>query len=106
MDLAHLRTQLRLAWEQMTTATHDTDPEVRAAKAKTAIRTIITLWDQVNDAITARDAAAATAAQARTACREHLYWKPCPPCIHEDDGQEEAGMGEPASVPAPWKSPD
>ena len=105
MDLTHLRTQLRLAWEQMTTATHDTDPEVRAEKAKTAIRTIITLWDQVDDAITARDAAADAATQARTACRDRLYPR-SQPCIHDDDGQEEQGMGEPSAVPEPWKSPD
>lgn len=105
MDLTHLRTQLRLAWEQMTVATHDRDPEVRAAKAKAAIRTIITLWDQVDDAIAARDAAADAAAQARTACRERLYPR-AQPCVHNDDGQEELGMGEPSAVPAPWKSPD
>lgn len=105
MDFAHLRTQLRLASEQMTLATHDRDPEVRAANAKTAIRTIITLWHQVNDAITALPAAAAAATQARTACREHLYPR-SQPCVHDDDGQEEQGMGEPSAVPAPWKSPD
>lgn len=105
MDLAHLRTQLRLASEQMTLATHDRDPEVRAAKAETAIRTIIAMWHEVNDAIAARDAAADAAAQARTACRERLYPR-AQPCVHDDDGQEELGMGEPSAVPAPWKSPD
>lgn len=105
MDLMHLRTQLRLAWEQMTTATHDTDPAIRAEKSRTAIRIIITLRDQVDDEITARDAAADAATQARTACRERLYHR-SQPCIHDDDGQEEQGMGEPAAVPTPWKSPD
>lgn len=87
-------------------ALHSASPADRAEAGARAMDDLRDMWDGFHRAMDDLAASSAAAAAARTACREHLYPRPAPPCIHEDDGQEEAGMGEPDSVPAPWKSPD
>lgn len=106
MDPRLVRNRLVFILEHIRQCQTATDPFSRAEHGVSAINRIMVLMAELDAELEALPAAQAAADTARTACREHLYRHPTPPCVHEDDGQEEAGMGEPASVPAPWKSPD
>ena len=106
MDLRSVGNHVAAILRDVRMSRHDTSPAARSIAGQAAVDRLIALLRMLDRAIDDLEASSAAAAAARTACREHLYPRPAPPCIHEDDGQEEAGMGEPDSVPAPWKSPD
>ena len=105
MDLRTIRHDVAGILHLARDARHNAHPAIRDNSGRIAVDRLLSLLAMLDAHIDALPAAAAAATQARTACREHLYPR-AQPCVHDDDGQEEQGMGEASAVPAPWKSPD